>query len=222
MSFFSRKKQQQQQPQPQPQQSQPANLTVVQTPSQALAQLSAAVNRDTGNGSRDNHSRDGHSDGLPSSVTSNQALSSSPSTNGPLAQPSSSQPPRQQQQHIRNEQQTRTASPSVAASATAPTQQRPVYPWSARRLTLLPPIVLNKPGVAPPTAPSPSPFPRYGHALPATTTQNGDLFLFGGLVRETPKNDILYVNELSSLCTTTYSSEHRTPCQNLQNRVVPR
>lgn len=210
MSFFSRKKQQQQQPQPQPQQSQPANLTVVQTPSQALAQLSAAVNRDTGNGSRDNHSRDGHSDGLPSSVTSNQALSSSPSTNGPLAQPSSSQPPRQQQQHIRNEQQTRTASPSVAASATAPTQQRPVYPWSARRLTLLPPIVLNKPGVAPPTAPSPSPFPRYGHALPATTTQNGDLFLFGGLVRETPKND-LYLFSAKDLTATLLQTSGEVP-----------
>jgi len=71
-----------------------------------------------------------------------------------------------------------------------PTQQRLSYPWSTRRLQLLPPSILNKPGVAPPTSPSPSPFPRYGHALPATATTNGDLFLFGGLVREAARNDL--------------------------------
>lgn len=74
----------------------------------------------------------------------------------------------------------------------APREQRgpPSFPWAARRLVLLPPNVLNKPGVAPPTSPSPSPFPRYGHALPATATPNGDLYLFGGLVRETARNDV--------------------------------
>jgi hypothetical protein len=68
--------------------------------------------------------------------------------------------------------------------------QRPSYPWTARRLILPPPIILNKPGIVPPTSPSPTPFPRYGHALPATATANGDLFLFGGLVRETARNDL--------------------------------
>jgi hypothetical protein len=51
-------------------------------------------------------------------------------------------------------------------------------------------VVLNKPGIVPPTSPSPSPFPRYGHALPSSATQNGDLFLFGGLVREAACNDL--------------------------------
>jgi hypothetical protein len=51
-------------------------------------------------------------------------------------------------------------------------------------------VVLNKPGVVPPTSPSPSPFPRYGHALPATPTASGDLYVFGGLVRESARNDL--------------------------------
>jgi hypothetical protein len=71
-----------------------------------------------------------------------------------------------------------------------PTQQRLSYPWSTKRLLLNPPVIINKPGVVPPTSPSPSPFPRYGHALPATATPVGDLFLFGGLVREAPRNDL--------------------------------
>jgi hypothetical protein len=71
-----------------------------------------------------------------------------------------------------------------------PPQQRPAYPWSARRLLLPPPILISKPGVAPPSSPSPSPFPRYGHALPATATTSGELYLFGGLVRETARNDL--------------------------------
>ena len=53
-----------------------------------------------------------------------------------------------------------------------------VYPWTARRLTLLPPTFLSK--SAAPTGPSPSPFPWYGHALPATAAAGGELFLFGG------------------------------------------
>lgn len=69
-------------------------------------------------------------------------------------------------------------------------QQRSAYPWAAHRLVLPPPVVLNKPGVVPPTSPSPSPFPRYGHALPATPTASGDLYVFGGLVRESARNDL--------------------------------
>jgi hypothetical protein len=44
--------------------------------------------------------------------------------------------------------------------------------------------------VVPSSSPSPSPFPRYGHALPATATTSGELYLFGGLVRETARNDL--------------------------------
>ncbi|KAF8560199.1 hypothetical protein OG21DRAFT_1429725 [Imleria badia] len=49
---------------------------------------------------------------------------------------------------------------------------------------------MPKPGIVPPTSPSPPPFPRYGHALPATATANGELYLFGGLVREAARNDL--------------------------------
>lgn len=83
-----------------------------------------------------------------------------------------------------------TANGPVASTSSQPSQPRPAYPWSARRLMLPPPVTLPKPGVVPPTSPSPSPFPRYGHALPATATQSGELFLFGGLVRETARNDL--------------------------------
>lgn len=78
----------------------------------------------------------------------------------------------------------------------------PSYPWSARRLVLPPPLLkdLTKPGVVPPTNPSPPPFPRYGHALPATATKDGELYLFGGLVREAARNDLYLVHarELSA------------------------
>lgn len=80
--------------------------------------------------------------------------------------------------------------PSGQSSGPQPPPQRPAYPWSARPLTLLPPIVLNKPAVVPPTSPSLSPFPRYGHALPATASAAGDLYIFGGLVREVARNDL--------------------------------
>jgi hypothetical protein len=66
----------------------------------------------------------------------------------------------------------------------------PVWPWSARRLAFPPPESLPKPGVAPPTGPSPSPFPRYGHAMPTVAAGNGELYLFGGLVRDTVRNDL--------------------------------
>ncbi|CDO73456.1 hypothetical protein BN946_scf185013.g91 [Trametes cinnabarina] len=73
-------------------------------------------------------------------------------------------------------------------------QQRPAYPWSQRRLQPPPPVTIPKPGVAPPTSPSPSPFPRYGHALPVNATSSGELFLFGGLVRDTVRIDLYLIS----------------------------
>ena len=78
---------------------------------------------------------------------------------------------------------------SVPPTQTQPTKP-PAYPWSTRRLLLPPPALLPKPGVTPPTSPSPSPFPRYGHSLPAVATANGELLIFGGLVRESVRNDL--------------------------------
>jgi N-acetylneuraminic acid mutarotase len=70
--------------------------------------------------------------------------------------------------------------------------------------------VLNKPGVVPPTSPSPSPFPRYGHALPATTTANGELYIFGGLVKEAPRND-LYLFSAKELSATLLQTTGEVP-----------
>jgi hypothetical protein len=91
-------------------------------------------------------------------------------------------------------------------------QPRSGIPWSQRRFSLSPPSTIPTPGVAPSTDPSPSPFPRYGHAVPAFAVmpssdqggrQNvgvGDLYLFGGLVREQARNDLYRFNvrELSA------------------------
>ncbi|KAG9001695.1 Negative regulator of mitotic exit [Tulasnella sp. JGI-2019a] len=64
---------------------------------------------------------------------------------------------------------------------------RPAYPWAARRLALQPVASLSR--AASPMA-SPSPFPRYGHSLPPVASASGELFLFGGLVKEQVKNDL--------------------------------
>ncbi|KAG6854225.1 hypothetical protein C0991_009243 [Blastosporella zonata] len=151
MSFFSRKKQQ----------HQPATVTITQTPSQALAQIS------------------------------NPSKEANIGQQQPDARPNNSTP-----------------SPPTAPP---PSSQRPAYPWSARRLVLPPPVVLNKPGIVPPTSPSPSPFPRYGHSLPATATANGDLYLFGGLVRQVPRND-LYLFSTRDNSATLLQTGGEVPC----------
>ena len=81
-------------------------------------------------------------------------------------------------------------SPPESQSHTPQQEQRaqPVYPWSARHLNLLPPTRLIKD--AHPSGPSPSPFPRHGYVLSATASAAGDLFLFGGLVHNSPRNDL--------------------------------
>lgn len=178
MSFFSRKRHA---PPPAP-----ATVSVAQTPSQALAQMSsgAPASKDSSTAQQHHHHQqapgnmrlDGPHD-VPSSGSQIQHQRTQQGS-GALHAPSQSLSQQQQQQQ------------------SAPQQQppRPSFPWSAKRLALAPPIVFSKPGIAPPTSLSPSPFPRYGHALPTTSTSNGDLYLFGGLVRETPKNDLYLFN----------------------------
>ena len=82
-----------------------------------------------------------------------------------------------------------------------PSQGSPLYPWSLRRLALLPSSLLppaepGYPGAIPqPVAGplSPPPFPRYGHSVnPVASAATGDLYVFGGLVQNAVKND-LYV-----------------------------
>ncbi len=84
--------------------------------------------------------------------------------------------------------------PSPSESPSHPPQQHQQagdgYPWAVHNLNLLPSNLLSK--NTPPSGPSPSPFPRYGPAVPATATAAGELFLFGGLVHDSTRND-LYV-----------------------------
>src|SRR6266852_7738003 len=71
-------------------------------------------------------------------------------------------------------------------------QSQDIYPWSVRHLSLFPVNLLRISKNAPPSGPSPSPFPRYCPALPAAATAAGEWFLFGGLVHESGSN-YLYV-----------------------------
>ena len=129
---------------------------------------------------------------LPPSISS--------SANGLASQSSQHLPPQQQ------------APPTQSQSQHPPQQQpqRPVYPWSARRLNLLPPTLLTKNALPSGPSPSPSPFPRYGHALPATATAAGELFLFGGLVHESARND-LYVFSTRDLSATLLQTSGEVP-----------
>jgi hypothetical protein len=86
------------------------------------------------------------------------------------------QPPQSQQQPPQGTQQ--------------PQQWLSRSPWFTGCLLLPPPLVIPKPGVAAPISPSPPPFPRYGHALSATATLWGEMYLFGGIVREIARNDL--------------------------------
>src|SRR6266404_4056029 len=128
----------------------------------------------------------------------NPSPSTSPSVNG--LSPHSAQQPSPQQQGPPTQSQ---------LQPTTQQQQRAVYPWSARRLNLLPHTPLSKNPSAP-TVPTPSPFPRYGHALPATATASGELFLFGGLVHESPRND-LYVFSTRDLSATLLQTSGEIP-----------
>ncbi|CCM04210.1 uncharacterized protein FIBRA_06376 [Fibroporia radiculosa] len=201
MSFFSRKKH-----------APPTAANTVQSPSAALAQLqsqpqpppakqlskeasyeSALSGRGSPSMGQNGVSSQAHRPIRNGSVSAGgpDASNASPQS----AQPNSSQLQSQAQQ-LQPQQQSQ--------------QQRPAYPWSQRRLTLPPPVTIPKPGVQQPTAPSPSPFPRYGHALPATATPTGELFLFGGLVRETVRND-LYLLSTRDLSATLLQTAGEVP-----------
>ena len=82
----------------------------------------------------------------------------------------------------------RSRAPSKSRSERSYTQRpKSALPWSAHRLQLPPPVGL---GLASVNFPSPSPFPRYYYAVPATATQSGEFFLFGGLVDDKPRKDL--------------------------------
>jgi hypothetical protein len=69
---------------------------------------------------------------------------------------------------------------------------------------------------APQSGPSESPFPRYYHALSATATAPGELFLFGGYVNSTSSDD-LYVISTHDFSTTLLQTSGEVPSP----RVAP-
>ncbi|GAA5841877.1 hypothetical protein JCM11251_005408 [Rhodosporidiobolus azoricus] len=86
----------------------------------------------------------------------------------------------------------------------APSHHTVLYPWSQRPLALLPSQLLPPPNGQAPSSPSlvpepiqgytsPLPFPRYGHSVNPVASTNGDLYIFGGLVQNTVKNDLYVV-----------------------------
>ncbi len=87
-----------------------------------------------------------------------------------------------------------TLGPPAAGGAPRQVQQQVVYPWSQRQLVLEPPRFLDATRQAPPGTLSPSPFPRYGLAANSTASATGEVYLFGGLVRESVKNDLYTVH----------------------------
>ncbi|KAI0027318.1 hypothetical protein K488DRAFT_61970 [Vararia minispora EC-137] len=135
-----------------------------------------------------------------------------PRTNGPPPLSGPVAPVQQQQQQPPPLQASQPAPSQPVPSSSQPpsqSQPRPAFPWSTRRLNLQPPVPINK-ASPPPTQPSPSPFPRYGHALPATATAAGELFLFGGLVHDSARND-LYVFSTRDLSATLLQTSGEIP-----------
>ncbi|BGP07397.1 Tip elongation aberrant protein 1 [Rhodotorula toruloides] len=99
-----------------------------------------------------------------------------------------------------------------------------LYPWSQRRVNLLPAQLLPPPSPADsPSVPltpllgplSPLPFPRYGHSVNpvAAATPTGDLYIFGGLVQNSVRNDLYLVqaNSSSNLASSAGKSNPYTP-----------
>lgn len=89
-----------------------------------------------------------------------------------------------------------TAPAPVPMQAAAPPtpervrQQNVVYPWGKKQITMNPPRFLDENRRAPPGVLSPPPFPRYGHATNLATSSNNEVYIFGGLVRDSVKNDM--------------------------------
>ena len=63
---------------------------------------------------------------------------------------------------------------------------------------------------APPSGPLPSPFPRYCHALSATATAAGELFIFGGYAHGSPSNE-LYVFSTRNFSSTLWHTTGSAP-----------
>ncbi|KAK4046292.1 hypothetical protein OIV83_006166 [Microbotryomycetes sp. JL201] len=108
---------------------------------------------------------------------------------------------------------------STTANAAPPMSV--LYPWSQRRLALLPALLIDDEATAHADAPttkpgaiSPAPFPRYGHSVnPVAAHATGELYIFGGLVQNEVKND-LYVLHCAELDATAAATAGQAPLVN--------
>lgn len=88
------------------------------------------------------------------------------------------------------------------------------YPWSQRPIRLQP-IQLARPSGSDSQAPlsnetSPSPFPRYGHSVnPIAQSSTGDLYLFGGLVKDEVSNHLFMISCSNPNPTSAQSNESK-------------
>jgi hypothetical protein len=83
-------------------------------------------------------------------------------------------------------------------------QSQSLYPWSAH---------------APQSGPSPSPFPRYYHALSTIATAAGELFLFGGYTYNRIYDD-LYVISTRDFSTTLLQTSGDVPSPRYGHRAM--
>lgn len=84
------------------------------------------------------------------------------------------------------------APPAAPTPSTPERARQPnvVYPWGKKYVTMNPPRFLDESRRPPPGVLSPPPFPRYGHATNQATGANQEVYIFGGLVRDSVKNDM--------------------------------
>ena len=166
-----------------------------------------SANSSTINGAPGMHLHDPNGPGYPGPMTSLRhppanAAHLQQQNNGGGGGPFPPTPPSHQQQ----QQQHPSSSSSSRPEPTSSSQHTVLYPWSQRRIALLPSQHLAplSPGDSPSLAPlspilgptSPLPFPRYGHSVNpvATAGSTGDLYIFGGLVQNSVRNDLYVVH----------------------------
>jgi hypothetical protein len=53
-----------------------------------------------------------------------------------------------------------------------------------------------------------NPFPRFGHAANALAGKEGEVYIFGGLVKEKRKNDLFVIDSGMMFLNWAYSSEY--------------
>ena len=85
--------------------------------------------------------------------------------------------------------------PSERSQGPSSSSSTPVsYPWSQRTIQLQPVQPVPSSQQQATREITTSPFPRYGHSVnPVAQSNTGDLYLFGGLVKDSVKNDLYMV-----------------------------